>query len=254
MATIFERFDYEKTAFINPEDVIKPEPDFPKVCITTFSETMTEKFAGKMKGKVIAELCSANGAVPVYEIIYKGKQIALFLSRVGAPACTAGLEEVIAMGAESIVMFGCCGVLDQEKVRDRIIIPSSAVRDEGTSYHYIPSSEEIYTEEGSMRKLESCLKKTGLPYVTGKTWTTDAVYRETRRVVEERKEQGCLAVEMECSAALAVTQFRDVRFLPFLYGADSLDSDEWEIRDLKEYGITGFHKYFHLALECALVL
>lgn len=254
MATIFERFDHTKTAFINPEDTVKAKSDFPEVCITTFSDKMIEKYISVNRAEKIAELYTANGITPVYNINYRGKQIALFLSRVGAPACAAGLEEVIAMGAEKIVLFGCCGVLDQAAVQDKIIIPLSAVRDEGTSYHYIPPSEEIRTEEDSVHKLEFCLKKLGLPYVTGKTWTTDAVYRETRKVLKERREQGCVAVEMEISAALAVAQFRQVRILPFLYGADNLDADEWECRDLKEYGIAGVHKYFELALECASIL
>ena len=68
--------------------------------------------------------------------------------------------------------------------------------------------------------------------MTGKTWTTDAVYRETQSVIEERREQGCLAVEMECSAALAVTQFRKIPFVQFLYGADHLHADRWEQRDI----------------------
>ena len=192
--------------------------------------------------------------LPVHEIRYGGKRIAVFLSRVGAPACAAGLEEIIAMGAKKIVMFGCCGVLNQSAVQDKIIVPVSAVRDEGTSYHYMPASEEIHAEPSSVNILKNSLKKCGMSYVTGKTWTTDAVYRETQSVIEERREQGCLAVEMECSAALAVTQFRKIPFVQFLYGADHLDADRWEQRDLAEYGIRNFKKYMQLAFECALAL
>ena len=114
MATIFERFDHTKTAFINPEDTIVAEPGFPEVCITTFSNTMIDKFVSLNQAEKIAELYTANGITPIYGISYKGKRIALFLSRVGAPACIAGLEEVIAMGVKKIVLFGCCGVLNQQ--------------------------------------------------------------------------------------------------------------------------------------------
>ena len=65
---------------------------------------------------------------------------------------------------------------------------------------------------------------------------------------------GCLCVEMECAAALAVTKFRGVPFAQFLYGADNLDSSEWEPRDLTEYGLSNAEKYFALALECAIAL
>ena len=150
MATIFERWDSAKTALINPWNVIEEKPDFPEVCITTFSADMIDRLAESRDGKKIAELCSANGNLPVYEIRYGGKRIAVFLSRVGAPACAAGLEEIIAMGAKKIVMFGCCGVLNQSAVQDKIIVPVSAVRDEGTSYHYMPASEEIHAETSSV--------------------------------------------------------------------------------------------------------
>lgn len=90
----------------------------------------------------IADLYTANGIMPVYKIHYKDTDIAFYLSRVGAPACVIGFEEVVAMGAEKFVLFGSCGVLDDDKIKDNIIIPVSAVRDEGTSYHYLPPRQK----------------------------------------------------------------------------------------------------------------
>ncbi len=83
--------------------------------------------------------------------------MAFYLSRVGAPACVAGLEEMIAMGAKKMIIFGCCGVLDEVEVQDKIIIPSSTIRDEGTSYHYLPAGEEIGLEDSCAGILEDCL-------------------------------------------------------------------------------------------------
>lgn len=163
----------------------------------------------------------------------------------------AGLEEIIALGAGKIIQFGCCGILNQEAADNRIIIPSSAVRDEGTSYHYIPGSEEIYADRASIDTAVRCMEKHGIPYVVGKIWTTDAIYRETRQAVEERKKQGCIAVEMECSASLAAAGFRKIPILQFFYGADSLDSDKWEPRDLTDYGMGLKDKYMAIVLECA---
>ena len=147
-------------------------------------------------------------------------------------------------------IFGCCGVLDEVAVQDKIIIPSSTIRDEGTSYHYLPAGEEIGLEDSCAGVLEDCLLKTGMPYVKGKIWTTDGIYRETHRRLRERKEQGCIAVEMECSAILAVCRFRGVPAIQFLYGADSLSTDKWEPRDLMDYGIRECDRYMALALEC----
>ena len=92
-----------------------------------------------------------------------------------------------------------------------------------------------------------------IPYVVGKIWTTDAIYRETSEAIEERKKQGCIAVEMECSASLAVAKFRNIPIIQFFYGADNLDSDKWEIRYLMDYGLRLCDKYMTIALECGSV-
>lgn len=252
MTTIFHHFDNDRTAFLNPSDIIPAKPDFPDVCITTFSEKIIEQMAKLRNMAIVAQLQTANGTLPVYKTEYKGRQIAFFLSKVGAPACVAGLEEIIALGAENLVLFGCCGVLDEKAVKDNIVVPVCAVRDEGTSYHYIPASDEIYADENCVYILKQCMDDLGYPYVTGKTWTTDAIYRETRNLIRERRAQGCLVVEMESSAAYAVAQFRNIPMIQFLYGADSLDGEKWNERDLLTYGIDDCDKYVKLAFECAV--
>ena len=93
--------------------------------------------------------------------IYKNTDIAFYMSRVGAPACVAGFEEIIAMGAKKFVLFGSCGVLDDGKVKDRIIIPVAALRDEGTSYHYLASAPEIEAAPASIQAVEHVLASLG---------------------------------------------------------------------------------------------
>ena len=254
MATVFKKFSHEERAFINPQDVTKRNPDFPELCVSTFSENIINKFTSLKSVKVIGELYTANGTIPIYEILYKNTRVAFFLSRVGAPACVAGIEEVIALGARKLVLFGSCGILNEEAANGKIIVPTAAFRDEGTSYHYIEAADEILADKKSVDTLTRCLKKCGYPYVTGKTWTTDAIYRETNSLISERRAAGCIAVEMECAAALAVTQFRKLPFAQFLFGADNLDNSQWEPRDLVEYGLSSAEKYLALAFECVLEL
>ena len=252
--TVFEKTEISEPALFSPSDTTKRIENFPEICISTFSEAIIQKFSSLNTAVKIAELYTANGMIPVYKIRYKDIEIAFYLSRVGAPACVVGFEEVVAMGAKKFVLFGSCGVLDDDKVKDRIIVPVSAVRDEGTSYHYIAPSEEIKASEHSIRVLQNVLEFCGYSYVKGKTWTSDAIYRETIPAIEERRQEGCLAVEMECASMLAVSQYRQIPFIQFLYGADSLSSEKWEIRDLELYGLTNAEKYMLLAFECGLAL
>jgi uridine phosphorylase len=136
-------FDKCETSTFDPNEVENVIPDFPKIGITCFSYKLIDKIVEVYKPEQIALLSNTNGKIPVYRLNYKGKDIALFMSRVGAPACIVGYEEVLAMGLEKLVMFGSCGVLKKEIEDLSIIIPTSAVRDEGTSYHYLEASDEV---------------------------------------------------------------------------------------------------------------
>ena len=138
MATVFENYDAVRTAFYQSWRLRKGKGKLSGSLRHDFFREYYRRFAKKNSAEQIAELYTANGVLPVYGIEYAGIRMAFFLSRVGAPACAAGLEEVIAMGARKMVIFGCCGVLDEVAVQDKIIIPSSTIRDEGTSYHYLP--------------------------------------------------------------------------------------------------------------------
>lgn len=142
--------------------------------------------------------------------------------------------------------------IDGEK--DNIVIPLSAILDQGTSYHYAAPSSEIEADAHSIQILENVLIKCGYPYIKGKTWTSDAIYRETIPTIQERRQEGCLITEMECASMLAVSKYRHIPFIQFLYGADSLGSDTWEIRDLALHGLTNAEKYMVLAFECGLAL
>ncbi|MGI6068824.1 MAG: nucleoside phosphorylase [Blautia sp.] len=254
MNTVFYQTRAEEPAWIRPSQVVPPIEGFPKVCISTFSQPIIQRFASMAQTKTIAHLYNANGSIPVYQITYEGVKMAFYLSPVGAPACVCALEEIIAMGAEKFIFFGSCGILDDTRTHGRLIIPTAAVRDEGTSYHYLPPSQEILPDPQSTAVLEQCFKRCGCSYVLGKVWTTDAIYRETVEGIQAHRNEGCLGVEMECAALLAAAKYRGVKFAQFFYGADCLDGDEWEPRDLADLGLTHAEKYFSLALECGRTL
>ena len=250
---ILEEFDECKNSTFDPYEVENVIPNFPKVGITCFSKKLMDRYVEIFKGEKIAEISNANGRVPIYKITYKGIEIALFMSMVGAPACTVEYEEVLAMGLEKLIMFGTCGVLDRNIDDLAIIIPSSAIRDEGTSYHYMKSSEEIVVNEKYVSEFIDILDDNKVSYVKGKVWTIDAPYRETKAKVLKRKEQGCICVDMECSAMNAVAKFRGKDLFQFFYAADNLDSTKWDKRSLgNDDRLSEKEKIIYLVLELTL--
>lgn len=229
---ILNEFDKNKDAVINPLDFLKPIDDMPKIAVTCFSRLTFDRLVEELKGEKIGETGMANINVPIYKVQYNNIEVALFNSPVGAAACIAIQEDLFALGVEKMVVFGTCGVLDKGIEDCAIIIPNRAVRDEGTSYHYAPASDEIVVNRKYQSDFIDILKSHKTSYVLGKVWTTDACYRETREKVNHRKASGCVAVDMECSAISALAEFRDKEVFQFFYAADNLDGEEWDARSL----------------------
>ena len=172
---------------------------------------------------------------------------------VGEPLCVAQYEDVIAMGSKRLIMLGNCGVLDTSIEDCGIIIPTEAIRDEGTSYHYAPASDRISVNKKYREEFKKVLSECGYSYVEGITWTTDAAYRETRDKVERRKSQGAICVEMECAGMQAVSDFRNTEFFQLFYAGDNLDHSEWQPRSISgEVRLDDKVKIMFLAFELGL--
>ena len=231
---VLEEFDKCKNATFDPEEVVDVIPNFPKIAACCFNKALFEELLNSFEHEEIARIENENNDTIVYRLNYKGVDIAFFIARVGAPALIADMEHIIVMGAEKFVVFGCCGVLDSRINDLGIIIPTAAIRDEGCSYHYVPASDEIKvnTNKKNMDLFKKIAEEHNYTYTLGKTWTTDAIYRETRDKVLKRKEAGCVCVDMECSSIFALMKFRGKEAFQFFYAADNLDSQKWDSRSL----------------------
>jgi len=255
MHMLLEEFDIEQKAVINPEMVTKAVAGFPKVTISCFSKKLFDSVLSHFESKLLTELHSAIGLNPVYEVEYQGQKFALFQSRVGEPSCVAEYEDLMAIGSKQLILLGNCGVLDRSIEDCGIIIPTLALRDEGTSYHYMRPSDTIEVNKRYREEFREVLRKSGYPFVEGTTWTTDAPYRETPEKVRRRKAQGAICVEMECAGMQAVCDFRGTGFFQFFYAGDNLDHSEWEPRSVSGSSrLDDKTKIMFLAFELGLII
>ena len=176
------------------------------------------------------------------------------MATIGSPMFVGFLEELKARGFNNFIVLGSCGVLDQSIQADKIIIPSSALRDEGASYHYAPASDEIAYDETLLLTMENALNKSGIEHIRTKVWTTDAFYRETAAKVKRRLEAGAKVVDMESSAIMAWAQYRQANVYQFFYTADYVDhhNHEWDSR--REERKTDVMTFFEIAVSIALEL
>ena len=177
-------------------------------------------------------LTNLNGKLPWYIYEKDGSKVAVAMATIGAPMVVGLLEELKARGFKNFIVLGSCGVLDQSIQADKIILPSSALRDEGTSYHYAPASDEIAYEQSLLFTMEKALDKAGIEHIRTKSWTTDAFYRETAAKVKRRLAAGARVVDMEASAIMAWSQFRKSKVYQFFYTADYVDHHNrtWDAR------------------------
>lgn len=222
-------FDSSVPAVLEPSKLLS-KIDIPEHAVICFFSEVMEKLKNEGKAKLIMNFQTEIGNHPLYEVDYFGRKIVVFHPGIGAPLASVLLERVIALGCNKFIACGGAGVLNKEIAVGHIIIPISAVRDEGTSFHYIEPSREITANQVGVQAIEKILTKHKCKYVVGKTWTTDAIYRETPEKVKLRRKEGCLTVEMEASAFFAVSQFRKVTFAQLLYGGDDVSCEEWNSR------------------------
>ena len=196
-------------------------------------------------------LINLNGKLPWYIYEKDGSKVAVAMATIGAPMVVGLLEELKARGFKNFIVLGSCGVLDQSIQADKIILPSSALRDEGTSYHYAPASDEIAYERSLLLTMEKALDKAGIEHIRTKSWTTDAFYRETAAKVKRRLAAGARVVDMEASAIMAWAQYRQANVYQFFYTAHYVDhhNHEWDARreDRKADSMT----FFEIALVIA---
>ena len=235
----------------NPQAVIMPNHEgldlqLPKKCIYAFLEEEIDRFAQEVGAECVGEFVSATKTYLVYVMDYKGEKVCLAQAPVGSAPAAQFMDWLIGYGVEKIISTGTCGVLTNIE-ENAFLVPVRALRDEGTSYHYVAPSRYMEMQIEAVSAIEQILEQLGIPYEEVMTWSTDGFYRETAEKVAYRKEEGCAVVEMECAALAAVAQLRGVVWGQLLFTADSLaDLENYDSRD---WGSEAFGKALELCLE-----
>ena len=246
------------TDYDDGEGIIKPEMSFSfsgvkaDVCLIIFSHEIYEHLLSTFECTSSGFMTNANGRIEIFSFIYKGKRIAFYLSYISSTCSSFLMEEShVITGAEKYIVFGSCGVLGGDAAKGKFIVPTSAYRDEGMSYHYLEPSD--YVEMRNHSVVSEFFRMNRVPYIEGRTWTTDAFYRETKNKIEKRKAEGCIAVEMECAGLEAVSRFYGIDLYAFLVPGDEVAADEWRERENLSLANHSLDKLY-LALQLAVSL
>jgi uridine phosphorylase len=242
-------YDPTERAILQPQPAFTPPEPLPARCLLCYFQEVIEGVVTAGRASLAGELSSENGRHPVYVVESHHGRFTLAHPGVGAPFAAAMLEELIALGCTTFITVGSAGTLDKALTVGHAVIPTSAIRDEGTSYHYLPPGREVAPNGDGVAAIRAALEHHHVPYVMGKTWTTDGLYRETPAKIAMRQAEGCLTVEMEAAALFAVAQFRRVRLAQLLYAGDDLTGDEWDSRDFLRGQASTRERLFWLTAE-----
>lgn len=190
----------------------------PKKIVILYQTSAINYFKRKYRGKY-EKIKFVNNHV----VLRYGNVGVIRMTGIGSPHAITIFEEMIAMGAKEFVNIGTAGGLQKEGV----FLCSRAVRDEGTSSHYVQHGKYAYPDKGLTERLARALEERGTKYELAPTWTIDAPYRETRREVEHYHREGIATVEMEASALFTVAKLRKVKIASAFVVSDVLEK-KWE--------------------------
>lgn len=243
-------FDTDATAVIMPTHE-KLDLNLPKKAVFAFLGDHIDEYARIHNAIQVGKFLSATKNYPIYVVKHKGEDVCLCQAPVGSAPAAQLMDWLIGYGVREIITGGCCGALTgfEENV---FLVPYKALRDEGTSYHYMKPSRFVDINTTAMKAIEKTVVEHGLEYREVITWTTDGFYRETKDKVAYRKQEGCEVVEMECAALAACASFRDAVWGCILFTADTLaDVENYNERN---WGGDSFAYALELCLDAVINL
>lgn len=230
---ITEAFDNKSEPIITPEAFFGKRGEICDIAIGTFSREIYSVVLDSFLHTDVGMIKAANRIRPIHLLTVDDMKVIFYLSEIGSTLAGNDIIEISWMtGADKFILFGSAGSLDKEKTSNKYVIPYEAYRDEGMSYHYAPPSDYIKIKNADF--LERLFAKLGLPAVKGRIWTTDAMFRETKALTEKRRNEGCIAVEMELAGAQAVCDFHNIELYDFLVTGDVLSEAEYSYDKLYE--------------------
>ncbi len=251
--------------FPNHPDKYDSKPVFSPDDLMKYQDTLSSGFSFKAPENVI--LCYSPGLMEYvrnnYEVSEEklsGGALLAFNNTAGkvgimgnfgfgAPVAVIISEVLITSGTRRIMNIGVAGTLQKHVCIGDVVVCRKAIRDEGTSYHYLRPDTYAYPGTDLTEKIVETLNKKRLEYCEGTSWTIDTPYRETVAEVVKYQEEGVLTVEMEASALFVLGQHRDVDTAALFTISDSLAELEWAPEFRSEKTLRGLETVFEVSLE-----
>ena len=242
---ILRHKDYDQPSVFAPENLLRearrqkalPVRTVPRICVLDpDGDIVRNVLAGD---QAILDAHWACYHTQLYTFEYDRMQFGIIGSVVGAPFAVLVAEELFACGCQLVISVSSSGLILPERTPPFFVLIERALRDEGTSYHYLAPSVYVSADNRVLTTLDDAFAEVRVPVCRGATWTTDAPFRETSVAIEYARSEGIIAVEMEAAGLYALAQARRRPIICFAHVTNRLGhvvgdfekGDEWGSRD-----------------------
>ncbi len=196
----------------------------PEVCVLEFDGDLSDKCRRKGLAQTHESWACFHTEMGIFQV--DGRDCGMVARTIGGPYAVLVAEQLVASGAKIVLGLTSAGRIATTLPLPSLVVIDEAIRDEGTSLHYVPAGTTIHGDAALATELTSALASVSLPVHRGIAWTTDAPYRETRERIAVRANQGALAVEMQAASLFAFAQARGARVGMVAHVTNAVDAHE----------------------------
>ena len=172
----------------------------------------------------------------LYTFEHEGVEFGIVGRVVGASFAVLVAEELFASGCQLLISITSAGQIISQGPPPYVVLIECALRDEGTSYHYLPPSSYSHIPSSLRDMVTSTWNHSRIPLYTGASWTTDAPFRETEAMIEVCRQHGILAVEMESAALYALAQAKHYDIICYAHVTNAMGQTEGDFEKGEEAG------------------
>ena len=202
----------------------------PNICILDPDGDLVDYL--KSKGNAIKSEFWACYHSHLYTFDIKGKTVGIIPCAVGASYAVLIAEQMFVSGCKTLISITSAGIINQPTSNKQFALITQAIRDEGTSYHYLPKEEPSII---SAKLLEKLTNENAL-WMKAKSWTTDAPYRETQSAINAMKGNDVTCVEMEAAALYAFAKAKDKDVICFAHLTNTMAQNEGDFEKGENFG------------------
>jgi uridine phosphorylase len=246
---------YTEESIFKPENLLRevkrqkqlPDCKVPEICLLDPDGDILDYLLRSKKAEI--NNCWSCYHTKMYSFDLAGIKLGIIGCVVGSSFAVLIAEQLFVSGCELLLSVTSSGIIKERNDQAEYILINEAIRDEGTSYHYLAPEQPSVITPLLLAKLSSTLLHKASNVRIGKSWTTDAPYRETASAIENMKSANVDVVEMEAAALYAFATAKGKSIICFAHITNTMAQEGIDFEKGLENGSIGSLQLIQLTIE-----